>query len=79
MLFLFKIDFETFLLYYFTRFWFITLIMRCIAFSTLSLKWNKDKLESFIFQRRLRQGDYISSYLFVICMEKFLMLIHEKI
>lgn len=56
----------------------INLIMNCITFSSLSIKWNNEKLESFIPKRGLRQRDRMSPYLFVICMEKLSTLIQKK-
>lgn len=88
---LFKIDFEKaydrvdwgFLELTLTKFGFppliIGLIMSCITSSSLSLKWNGEKLDSFTPIRGLRQGDLLSPYLFVLCMEKLAILIQEKV
>lgn len=55
------------------------LIMFCVSSASLSLIWNGVKLESFKPNRGLRQGDPLSSYLFVLCMEKLSMMIVDKV
>lgn len=88
---LFKIDFEkaydrvdwNFLRLTLSDFGFlaptIDLIMSCITSSSLSLTWNNEILESFNPNRGLRQGDPMSPYLFVLCMEKLGLLIQERV
>lgn len=48
----------------------INLIMHCISGGTCRLLWNKELTEPFQPSRGLRQGDLLSSYLFVLCMER---------
>jgi hypothetical protein len=57
----------------------INLIMSGITSSTLALKWNNEKLEDFHPSRGLRQGDPLSPYLFLLCIEKLALLIQEKV
>lgn len=47
----------------------INLIMSCISTTTTALLFNGSKLEAFQPSRGIRQGDPISPYLFLLCME----------
>ena len=44
--------------------------MECVTNPGMSLLWNGERTEAFKPQRRLRQGDPLSPYLFVLCMER---------
>ena len=57
----------------------VYLIMCCIKSSSLSILWNGSRLESFSPSRGLRQGDPLSPYLFVLCMEKLAVYINKKV
>lgn len=57
----------------------IKVIMSLTTSTSLSLKWNNEVLESFKSNRGLRQGDPLSLYLFLLCMEKLALMIHEKV
>ena len=63
-------------------FWFphilIKLIMSCISTSSLSVFVNSCVLESFNPSRGIRQGDPLSLYLFIMCIEYLGYLIEEK-
>lgn len=54
-------------------------IMQCVADPSMSLLWNGEKTESFKPLRGLRQGDPLSPYLFVLCMERLCHLIDYEI
>ena len=52
--------------------------MNCIETPTLSVLWNGMKLGSFKPKRGIRQGDAISPYIFVLCMERLGHLINDS-
>lgn len=47
----------------------IQLFTDCFSSTSLVVAWNREVLESFTPSRGLRQGDHLSPYLFVLCME----------
>lgn len=57
----------------------ITLIMFCLESSLMSVLWNGEQSEFFSPGRGLRQGDPLSPYLFVLCMERLGHLIYEAV
>ena len=57
----------------------VKLIMFCVQFFSVSLLWNGLKLPVFSPTRELRQGDPLSPYLFVMCIEKLACLINKKV
>ena len=56
----------------------IKLIMSCVSFTNISILVNRGKLDSFAPSRGIRQGDPLSPYLFILCMEYLSYLIEEK-
>lgn len=56
----------------------VSLVMSCVSTSSISILVNKGALESFYPSRGIRQGDPISSYLFILCMEVLGALIKDK-
>lgn len=53
--------------------------MNCVTETSLSILWNGSPLPEFRPTRGLRQGDPLSPYLFVICMEKLSHMINVKV
>ncbi|XP_057747959.1 uncharacterized protein LOC130967155 [Arachis stenosperma] len=57
----------------------VNLIMTCVRASSLSIMWNGNRLDSFAPRRGFRQGDPMSPYLFVLCMERLACYISHKV
>lgn len=54
-------------------------ILNCIKSTHILVIWNGERLQDFQPQRGLRQGDPLSPYLFVLCMEALNSLIHGAV
>ena len=57
----------------------IRLIHNCIANTSMSLLWNRERTDQFIPTRDLRQGDPLSMFLFVIYLERLSMQISQDV
>ena len=57
----------------------IKLIMHCVSSSSYSILWNGNKLPPFNPTHDLRQGDTLSPYLFILCMEKLSVAINSVV
>ena len=56
----------------------IDVIMSCVSMVSTSILFNGEALDSILPSRGIRQGDPLSPYLFIICMEFLGQLIEEK-
>ena len=56
----------------------IELIMSCVTTTSISILFNGSKLNSFKPSRGIRQGDPLSPYLFILCMEYLGALIEKE-
>lgn len=54
---------------------FVNLVWHCISSSRMRMLWNGEALDEFTPSRGIRQGDLISPYLFVLCIEKLFQMI----
>lgn len=57
----------------------VEVIMECISSPTMSVLWNGERTTAFTPTRGIRQGDPLSPYLFVLCMERLNHIIEEAI
>lgn len=57
----------------------VKLILHCVTSSLLSILWNGTRMPPFSPTRGFHQGDPLSSYLFVLCMEKLSLAINETV
>ncbi|XP_072084637.1 uncharacterized protein [Arachis hypogaea] len=57
----------------------INLILNCVTSSSLAVLWNGNRLQNFNPKRGLRQGDPMSPYLFVLCMEMLACFISHRV
>lgn len=57
----------------------VNIIIKCVSSSKLSILWNGGRTEEFKSSIGLRQGDPLSPYLFVLCIEKLALLIQDKV
>lgn len=55
------------------------LIMACTSSATMRVIWNGMEPEPFASSRGVRQGDPLSPYLFILCMERLGQLITEEV
>ena len=57
----------------------VNIIMKVITSPSISVLWNGEITSDFLPSRGIRQGDPLSPYIFVLCMERLSQLIQEKI
>ncbi|XP_021753742.1 uncharacterized protein LOC110719145 [Chenopodium quinoa] len=58
---------------------FVKLIMFCITSPQISVLWNGEITSEFTPSRGIRQGDPMSSYIFVLCLERLSPMIENKV
>ncbi|XP_028092237.1 uncharacterized protein LOC114292475 [Camellia sinensis] len=57
----------------------VTMIMNCVTSVSTAILWNGEPLDEFKPAKGLRQGDSLSPYLFVLCMERLSAMITQKV
>ena len=57
----------------------VDVVMHCITSTKLQTLWNGEPMEAFYPSRGIRQGDPLSPYLYVICMERLTHLIEREV
>lgn len=57
----------------------INVIMDCVSSPSMRVLWNVEQTEAFLPSRGIRQGDPLSPYLFVLCMERLNQVIEEAV
>jgi len=57
----------------------VRVIMTCVSSCMLNILWNGEPTEQFQPTHGIRQGDPLSPYLFVACMERLTQLIEQKV
>lgn len=58
---------------------FIDLVLYCISSSRVNILFNGERLETFLPSRGIRQGDSISPYIFILCMEYLSLMIKGEV
>lgn len=56
----------------------VEIIKKCVTSPSLQILWNGEPTEKFFPSRGIRQGDPLSPYLYVVCMERLAQLIIER-
>jgi len=57
----------------------VEVIMNCLNCSSFSMLWNGEKTEAFTPSRGVRQGEPLSPYLLVLCMERLNQIIEDVV
>ena len=58
---------------------FCNLIQHCVSFASMNVLWNGECTDEFFPSRGIRQGDPLSPYLFVLCIERLSHLIQDAV
>lgn len=57
----------------------VNLIIQCITSTRMRVLWNGDTSDEFIPSRGIRQGDPLSPYIFMLCMERLAHIIKDSV
>lgn len=57
----------------------VNLIMNCVTTSSISEFWNGQITDHFLPCRGIRQGDPLSPFIFVLCLERLSQMIENKV
>lgn len=57
----------------------VEVIMECVSTPSMRILWNGEPTATFFPSRGIRQGDPLSPYLFVLCMERLNQIIEEAV
>lgn len=55
------------------------LVMCCITTTKISVLWNRKITNEFLPSRGIRQRDPLSSYIFVVCLDRLSTLIKQRV
>lgn len=57
----------------------IRIIMKCVTSATMKVPWNRDLFDTFPLSQCIRQGNPLSPYIFILCIERLSNLINREV